>query len=358
MSQACLYHPQVAGKWRCRSCDTVVCGGCVRVDYVAGLKRVELCPRCGGGCEPADLRKPAVQKPFLTELPLAFAYPVRGRGKFILIFGTALLAIASFAATYGWVFGAVLWLIINAYMAAYAFKIIAETGSGADEPPDFPELSNFWDDVVKPFFLMLFTFVIAFVPVLVLLVVLLVGIVSGARWADAGSSDTAAVVDDGDDDRADDAPAVAPPAAPPAPVKPPVAAPPQRAARIEPAAKDKADDSSIPRGWGIAMIVLSVLGLLYLPMALMSTALWGTMAGLNPARVVVGILRIGPVYLLACLMMGAIYAAVWFFSATKIPVPVVGPLVGSALSVYLMLAEMRICGLLYRSFENKLGWFV
>ena len=104
-------------------------------------------------------------------------------------------------------------------------------------------------------------------------------------------------------------------------------------------------------------LALVGLGMLYLPMGFTAAALWKTAGGLNPFRVIVSILKVGPAYLLACVFVALIVAVNVLLWRVPLPIPVVNIALRAAVVLHFMMAEMRVCGLLYRFYEHKLGWF-
>jgi hypothetical protein len=80
----------------------------------------------------------------------AFVYPFRGTGPVMLVIGTVgmlLLGVAQVAPLYGWLGG----LIGTMYFAAFYLKITGTTVSGSEEIPDWPEVSDYMEDMVKPY---------------------------------------------------------------------------------------------------------------------------------------------------------------------------------------------------------------
>ena len=104
-------------------------------------------------------------------------------------------------------------------------------------------------------------------------------------------------------------------------------------------------------------LALVGLGVLYLPMGFTAAALWNTAAGLNPFRVIVSIFKVGPTYLLACVFVALIVALNLLLWRIPLPIPVVGTVLRAAVVLHFLMAEMRVCGLLYRFYEHKLRWF-
>ncbi|MDP7163370.1 MAG: hypothetical protein QF577_09360 [Phycisphaerae bacterium] len=96
-------------------------------------------------------------------------------------------------------------------------------------------------------------------------------------------------------------------------------------------------------------------GLSYFPMALVAVTLFDGVAGLNPFLVVSSIVKIIPAYLVACVLLAVVFAAyILVLRAFLLPISF---LARNAISIYLLMVEMRILGLLYRAYEKRLGWF-
>ncbi len=93
----------------------------------------------------------------------AFLYPWRKSGWAILVPGAGLallLTVGAFAPFIGLaatVFGV-------GYFAAYYFDIIGTTIGGKDAPPEWPELSNYMDDIARPALQMAVVFTLSFLP--------------------------------------------------------------------------------------------------------------------------------------------------------------------------------------------------
>ena len=107
-----------------------------------------------------------------------------------------------------------------------------------------------------------------------------------------------------------------------------------------------------PAGW--AALTWAVL---YLPMALIGASLYESFAGLNPLLVTAGVVRTSPAYVAAAAMFFLCYAASFVLQRFASAVPLVGSVVAWAVSLYFLMAEMRVLGLLYRTHARRLGWF-
>ena len=117
---------------------------------------------------------------FLYDLPATFNYPFRGRGRILLLagamtfWGLILLADLSFVALIPVLFG-------GCYLSAYMVRAISASAAGEYMPPDWPEFTNWWDDMLRPMLLVLATVLVGFGPALIW------GIISLARWGSLGA---------------------------------------------------------------------------------------------------------------------------------------------------------------------------
>lgn len=99
----------------------------------------------------------------------AFTYPLRGSGRILLIIGAVLSVVLDFAAGAPLV-GLVAWILGGAYFIAYYFDIIVTTVSGRDEPPDFPEVTDLYGDIIAPLLRSLGVLIVACVPLILVTV--------------------------------------------------------------------------------------------------------------------------------------------------------------------------------------------
>ncbi len=97
----------------------------------------------------------------------AITYPLRGGGWAAIIPGVVLACLCTLG---GWVPFAGWAVVIGAscYMTAFYFRVIESTVSGKDVLPDWPEFSNFLDDIILPGFQMLVIYLVALAPALAL----------------------------------------------------------------------------------------------------------------------------------------------------------------------------------------------
>jgi hypothetical protein len=97
----------------------------------------------------------------------AFVYPLRGQGKWLLLVGTVCLRLAGW---FTWMpfMGLILALLIGGYLCAYMFRIVDRSARGDRELPDWPDVTDAYDDIVRPFFVVVGTILAIMLPAIVL----------------------------------------------------------------------------------------------------------------------------------------------------------------------------------------------
>src|SRR3954452_5744658 len=99
-------------------------------------------------------------------------------------------------------------------------------------------------------------------------------------------------------------------------------------------------------------------GAIYFPMALLAVAVTDNFLALSPHVVMPSILRVLAPYLVACLVLGLLLVVRIGFEVLMgfVPVPFLPSIVLGFVSLYFLVIEMRILGLLFRSNRARLGW--
>ncbi len=252
----------------------------------------------------SEFEKP--QKSFWALLPMAFVFPLVGRGRMMLVAGSIFFSILSFLARWS-IFGIVAAAFAVGYLSAYMSKVIGAVAAGYDVPPDWPDFANVIDDVLRPLVLVLGAFLTAFFPIVLFLFV----------YFQVVDTEFAEFVLD-----------------------PPT-----------------------------SFLVMIVLSLLYMPMSLLTVALWDSIDGLNPWTVIVGIVRVAPAYIVVCIVLAVAICLRYLFTiGTLLLVDTSTPfsdcwlrilldIVDGAVSLYFLMAEMYVLGILYRGYEKRLNWF-
>ena len=104
---------------------------------------------------------------------------------------------------------------------------------------------------------------------------------------------------------------------------------------------------------------LLLLGFAVAPMALLAVAIYDSLFALSPLLILASILRVPLEYAVAVGTLVATYVLGWVLNAwlvDAIPIPILPWLLTSVFSLYLLVVEMRILGLLYRCKQDELGW--
>lgn len=180
----CKNHPKNPALFYCTKCHKAFCELCVAVRHT-GHVPTHNCRLCASDCVPLTGRPAAPGKHdvrFFPELPKAFAYPFSTEGMVLLCVGTIFylfLEFVGYVSRMGGLFGLAGVIIITVfgfgYFFAYMKRIITSTGEGSDEMPDWPDFTDWSDDILIPFFQMISTAVFSFLPAIVIMVATIQG---------------------------------------------------------------------------------------------------------------------------------------------------------------------------------------
>jgi len=238
-----------------------------------------------------DLSSSQKAETFAVQLARAFVYPFKGSGIFLLIAGTATLFLLMMLARV-FCFVSFLILMFLGYLWSYYISIIASSAAGEKELPDWPDLSSFWDDILRPILLVMADGIVSLAPLIIYAVII-------TRWQFYSDSEPT----------------------------PPL------------------------------VHVFVVWALLYFPMGLLAIALFDSVAALNPVLIIRTIAKIPFRYLLACVFFFLVYYVNISVKGYLAQIPIVGIVVKTFFSLYMMMVAMRILGLIYHTNAQKIGWF-
>ena len=160
-SSCCKFHPQIPARFACANCQHTFCDLCVTTRLVNGASR-PFCRHCGSECQPLQVRFERAKPPpgFVASLPGALLYPFQGNGVILLIAGTVFFYILGHFPLIG--------LILTGYLFAYAKSIIVSTANGRKDPPDWPDFSDWKDDILVPYLQLAALAVLCFGPAFVI----------------------------------------------------------------------------------------------------------------------------------------------------------------------------------------------
>lgn len=167
----CRTHPMLPAKWKCSKCGELACDTCVLDGRAMGVPGVKFCRSCksavakvgsaaGGG-------KSASGKTFAGEMAAAWAYPFRREGLIIMLTGAVFFAIAAFAQQFLFLIGLMIYITTTGYWMAYAQKIVQASAQGEDDPPTWPDVSDFYGDIIQPFLQAAALFIVYLLPVFI-----------------------------------------------------------------------------------------------------------------------------------------------------------------------------------------------
>ena len=145
---------------------TLLCPECVDVHIMEGRPR-RICKTCKGpvaALESSVAVVVEVPKPesMSSSLPDLFSYPFEGNGKWMILGGALTYIIIDYLPFAGTFLG----VLMALYLCGYMIKLIASSGQGDKELPEWPELSDVWEDLFRPIFLLACTFLVCFSPML------------------------------------------------------------------------------------------------------------------------------------------------------------------------------------------------
>jgi hypothetical protein len=294
----CKYHPKSIARWLCPQCQVNFCDLCVG-SRPGGTRSGQFCRRCSSECVALNVQivpEGVHAQNFFAMAPSAFAYPFRGSGVIFLICGAIGFAILDFLRNYGGLFAIGLNVIYGGYLFAFMQRVIQTAAQGSDEPPSWPDVTEFYQDIIQPFLQMLATTLVCFGPAIIF------GI-----WA------------------------------------------------VTSGASGGAPNPSL----GIGLIILGILGALYYPMALLAVAMFDSVVALSPHVVIPAVFRVPLEYFVVLVLAAVIFAAyaAQVLILSRVNVPIVPELVASFVWLYLLIVQMRLLGLMYYAKRDRLGWF-
>jgi hypothetical protein len=154
IAEVCRNHPMLPAKWRCSKCGELACDTCVMDGRSVGVAGVKFCRSCKSHAQKIDAPIPgraAAGKTFGGEMVAAWAYPFRRDGLMILIAGAIFYAAAGYGQRMLLGIGLFIYVLTTGYFMAYAQQIVQTSAQGEDDPPTWPDFSNFIDDILLPF---------------------------------------------------------------------------------------------------------------------------------------------------------------------------------------------------------------
>ncbi len=162
----CKRHPAHSVQYVCKKCKEQCCDKCAPPTEVS-RKIQHFCPVCKNLCltlaDKAALDSKALIREgqtFKQRLPGVFKYPFNKNGIMFLIIGTIVFVALDFASR----FSMKIAIVGIGYLFAYMQKIVRSSAEAEDELPGFPEVSEWRTELLQPFLLLAWTFIVSFGP--------------------------------------------------------------------------------------------------------------------------------------------------------------------------------------------------
>ncbi len=295
----CRSHPGVAARYFCNTCRHGFCDLCVNTRG-EGPTAKKYCRACGSACSPVlvpKMQSAAPKKSPAAHLLGAFAYPLNGDGIFLLLGGTLLYSLmdaASYISRYALMYGLIATLIMGVLGTGYLLSYLQSIlTSSAAGDEKMPDWPEISDLMGE-----------IVVPLLHTLGTLLASFLPALIIAAVFGS-------------------------------------------------------SHPAG-AVLMLIAYGFGFLYLPMAFLAVTMYSSIMAVNPLLVIPSIFRVRWAYLVTVALTMSVLVAKWSGSVLLerlVSVPVIFPVLGNFLSLYLLTVLMRMLGLLYLTKKAELGWF-
>lgn len=110
-----------------------------------------------------DLEVKQEQESFFALLPRVFFYPLKHGGLIALIAGVVFYVVIRFLSFISFV-GYALLLLALIYLCGFLVKVVSSSASGKDALPDWPDISQLGDEVVRPCLFWVGTSIFCFAP--------------------------------------------------------------------------------------------------------------------------------------------------------------------------------------------------
>jgi hypothetical protein len=207
----------------------------------------------------------------------------------LLAVGALFFVVVGWVTQFMWLLGLIVSILLAGYLCAFMFGIVSRSAVGDPQPPPWPDVTDAYEDVVRPLVLVVGTVFIAMLPAVVLG---LGSMVYGWRTETLGWAAYAA-------------------------------------------------------------------GLVYLPMAMLGVCLTENFLMASPHVVIPAILKVPAEYVTVCAAMAVAVGVQYLGQAGGLDrLPVIGALAAEFISLYCLVLQMRLLGVLYYTRQERLGWFV
>jgi pSer/pThr/pTyr-binding forkhead associated (FHA) protein len=173
----CIHHAGILASLLCTRCGKKICAKCTKQQKI-GMQIVDFCMGCGGQCKKLSQVKKESEKAaamptsFGEAVKKSFKYPLRGNGIILLLIGTVHYALMDwflgrpirYLNFYMLIAKVIAFVLGYGYLFAYMQRIVTSSAAGDEDPPEWPEVSDIGQDIIAPFWQLVFAILFAFVP--------------------------------------------------------------------------------------------------------------------------------------------------------------------------------------------------
>ncbi len=185
----CLNHGTREADYHCAQCQAGFCSDCINIKEI-GSGKVEVCPRCSNAVVDLAPYKPV--PPFWTRTPYLFTWPFQDQG-WMMFLGWAIFALVLRGLAHlGFSFGGFLFAgaggaILAAYysmLISYFYRIVARTEEGKFKVPGWTELDELGCSMFMPVVYFMVACIAVFYPYLLFFTVSV--LIKGGNLLEAG----------------------------------------------------------------------------------------------------------------------------------------------------------------------------
>jgi hypothetical protein len=290
----CKYHPASLARYLCPECQLHYCELCV-TSRPDGTRTGKFCRRCSNelvGLQVQLIRPGADKENYFANIPKAFVYPFKGSGALFLVIGAIFWVLVDFLGMFAWY----LRVMYVSYTFAYVQRVIHTAAQGSDEGAGWPDVSEFWDDIVIPFFQTLTLGIVCFGPA--------VGVASWLGW-------------------------------------------------------DLVSSRRIETEYVILLGAAVAFGAIYYPMAFLAMAMFDSVTAINPLVVIPAMVRVPLEYLTVLFVTALIFVLVWVNNILMevLSLGFLSLAFTTFVELYFLTVKGRLLGLMYFAKREKIGWF-
>lgn len=121
----------------------------------------------------AEIEMPEDIEPFWHDIAGLFKYPFSGSGVYLLACGAVFVTVVQFIVSLPTIFfygSIMLSLFLSGYLSAYFISVVRSSARGRPAPPDWPDITDMVDNVIRPLVIVTVPGVAAFLPAIAYLI--------------------------------------------------------------------------------------------------------------------------------------------------------------------------------------------